>query len=302
MSSTADTCRCGIHNEDDRQIIRSAREAAGRIIDDPRSYRVSRRHRCPICGSDKWCCHDKVTGITLCTKQSNGALLDGDFRAIKIGAFGSLHARDLSQLSIAPLPPRERKPIDRTPKPAIAATLARLKDKRQPGLLGVLAGRIGLPGSALVALGCETEARLLYSPERDAAGRVIGYQTRAIDGNKRNRGHRGLIYADDWRQQAIDAGFVLLPEGGSDTAACVAMGLPVVGRPFNTGGVDLLATMLAALPAAVRILVVGERDEHDGMWPGRDGALVGSSRSHAETLVSGTAKATERRQCPTLSG
>jgi hypothetical protein len=275
MSILVNACGCVNH-----QTIQAARDAAGRIMDDPRSFRVSHRHPCPICGSGSWCCHDEGTGITLCPREPNGALLDDDFRPIRTGPYGFLHAQDPSQLSITPLPPRERKPIDRMPKPAITATLARLKAKRQPGLLGVLAGRIGLPGSALAAIGCEAEAALLYTPERGAAGRVIGYQTRAINGKKRNRGRRGLIYADGWRQQATDAGFVLLPEGGSDIAACIAMGLPAVGRPFNTGGVHLLAALLADLSAAVRIIVIGERDEHDGRWPGRDGAL-----STAESLT-----------------
>ena len=265
--------------DDERQRVNAAREAAGKIIDNPKPYRVSHRHPCPVCGRKKYCCHDEQNGITLCSNESRGAILDANFRPVQVGQYGFLHVRDLSRLSITSAPPRERKPIDRTPPPEITRFLAKLSANRQPGLLDILAGKVGLPGRSLAAIGCEAEGVRLYTPERDAAGRVIGYQERTA-GGKYNQGHRGLTYTGDWRQRAIAAGFLLLVEGGSDTAACEAMGLPSIGRPSNTGGVDLLAELLDALPAAVNILVVGERDEKaGGKWPGRDGAV-----STAESL------------------
>jgi hypothetical protein len=205
-------------------------------------------------------------------------LLDRDGRPIRIGNFGFLHVRDLSRLSIIPPAPRQRKPIDRTPAPEIVKGFARLRANRRPGEIDRAAGRLGLPAESLSALGCETEGAKIYTPERDAAGRIIGYQERRGN-DKRNHGHRGLVYRDDWRQRAIEAGSVLLVEGMTDTAACEAMGLPAIGRPSNTGGVGLLAELLPGLPAAVRIVAVGERDQGDGKWPGRDGA-----ESTAESL------------------
>lgn len=111
-------------------------------------------------------------------------------------------------------------------------------------------------------------------PERDASGRVKGISTRhRTDGTKRaiSGSKRGLTYADDWHDSQ---GPVYLVEGGSDTAACMTMGLSAMGRPSNLGGVDDLAELLR--PHEDReIVVLGERDfkADTNRWPGRDGAI-----------------------------
>ena len=62
----------------------------------------------------------------------------------------------------------------------------------------------------------------------------------------------------------------LVVEGASDVAACIAVGLPAVGRPSNRGGASDLAELLDGNDD---VLVVGERDAKEGgAWPGRDGA------------------------------
>jgi len=125
------------------------------------------------------------------------------------------------------------------------------------------------------------------SEEKNESGSVIGYAFRYLDNAKRSHGARGLCYATQW--DLDQAGPILLPEGASDVLSCLAIGLSAIGRPSNTGGVDLLAPLLnAALedhaerwveagndgPAPVReIIVLGENDQKpDGTWPGRDGA------------------------------
>ena len=61
-------------------------------------------------------------------------------------------------------------------------------------------------------------------------GRIIGINRRFRDGSKKHlKGtKRGLTYAEDW---ATTDGPILLPEGGSDTAALLTMGLAAIGRP-----------------------------------------------------------------------
>jgi hypothetical protein len=110
-------------------------------------------------------------------------------------------------------------------------------------------------------------------PECDAAGQVIGISRRYGNGNKKllPGGRRGLTIPDKWQE---GQGPILLPEGPSDTLALTAMGLSAVGRPSNTGGVSLLADLLAAVPASRPIIVLGEWDvKENGDWPGRDGAV-----------------------------
>jgi hypothetical protein len=121
---------------------------------------------------------------------------------------------------------------------------------------------------------------------------VIGVATRLDSGRKGYvaGGNRGLIYSDDWQN---GNGPILLVEGGSDAAALLSLCLAVVGRPSNTGGVELLAELLRDVPGERELIVVGENDRkvHDELkpaardrhksdcewcstcWPGKFGAI-----------------------------
>ena len=62
-----------------------------------------------------------------------------------------------------------------------------------------------------------------------------------------------------------------VPEGPSDVAALLSLGLRAVGRASCKGGVKYLAELFA--DTNEQILIVGENDKKDdGQWPGRDGA------------------------------
>lgn len=131
--------------------------------------------------------------------------------------------------------------------------------------------------SALDRLGCAVEFdgnewRML-TPERDQTGREIGLAVRWIGGQKRQKpgSHRGLIYETFFLARL--RGPVLMPEGGSDTAAALAAGLSAVGRPSNTGGLELSAALLSEpAVAAHEIIVLGENDRKpDGSHPGAAG-------------------------------
>src|SRR5262249_36207554 len=56
------------------------------------------------------------------------------------------------------------------------------------------------------------------------------------------------------------------------TIALTAAGLAAVGRPSNKGSVADLAQLLGDIPSDRDIVVLAENDEHDGLWPGKDGA------------------------------
>jgi hypothetical protein len=115
-------------------------------------------------------------------------------------------------------------------------------------------------------------------PEVDAAGTIIGIIKRFRDGKKKAvaDSNRGLYVPDGW--SGAD-GPVFCPEGASDTLAMGAAGLCAVGRPSNTGGVELLVGLLKAVAPDRPIVVVGEYDpKPDGAWPGRDGAVEVSTK------------------------
>jgi hypothetical protein len=113
-------------------------------------------------------------------------------------------------------------------------------------------------------------------PEVDATGRIVGIRCRYGDGAKKviGGGHQGIIILNGWNQ---GEGPILLPEGASCTLACAALGLAVVGRPSNMGGVEHLAALLGRQPADRPLLVVAELDakrdsKGQAKWPGLDGA------------------------------
>jgi hypothetical protein len=142
-----------------------------------------------------------------------------------------------------------------------------------PGKLESLAGELGVTADSLRAVGIGwNQGGFRYTfPEKNAAGEVVGIATRRpTDGGKGfiKGGHRGLIIPEGF---AVGGDTVYLIEGATDVAAAVAVGLNVVGRPGNRGGVNHLAELLAN--HAGEVVVVSENDQkEDGSWPGRDGA------------------------------
>src|SRR5262249_43162287 len=102
-----------------------------------------------------------------------------------------------------------------------------------------------------------------------------GFGFRLKDGRKGapSRGRTGLR-----RGLVLVTGLHAMPgqpvvvEGASDVAALLDLNIPAIGRPFNSGGAEILALCEWLQPRA--LLVVGEREQKaGGRWPGRDGAV-----------------------------
>ncbi len=109
-------------------------------------------------------------------------------------------------------------------------------------------------------------------PMRDAAGRIVGINTRPVDGGKKmtlKGGRLGLFYPDTIGELE---GAVWVVEGASDTAAAITAGYPAVGRPSAKAG-KAIVRMLADLLRGRDAIAIGENDKKkNGAWPGRDGA------------------------------
>jgi len=141
----------------------------------------------------------------------------------------------------------------------------------------------------MVGSGFDAYRGLSFSswPERNAEGIVVGIVRRYRDGAKKTmRGsHHGLYYG---RHATVMAGPVYLPEGGSDTAALIGLGVNAIGRPSNTGGIVELGRILKGIQKA--IVVLGERDNKPDSdcptkcgwcmrcWPGLAGAIATATR------------------------
>ena len=127
-------------------------------------------------------------------------------------------------------------------------------------------------------------------PMRDGSGQVVGVHRRLAkpfmkDGKPVSKlmvqgSKLGLVYSPEHWSQGI--GPILCPEGMSDVATMMTMGLGAVGRPSDRAGAEELAQLLAATDRP--ILVVGENDgKPDGRWPGREGAISTAAKV-AESL------------------
>ncbi len=243
------------------------REIANYLIANRRALRSRKSRRCPVCGHfDQHCVVMDDGSAALCPKS------DGAGAVKRYGAYGSLYLLASGQ-TMATLPPVKT-------QPAKELTDAELHAKWAPRArhwwqghgaeVGRLALVLGVAAWSLDELKCGWDGRAWVFPERNGEGLIVGVSRRFEDGTKRcaTGSRRGLTYSDEW---ASNPGPALLVEGGSDVAAGITLGLAVIGRPSNVGGIDMLRVLLNGNDK--HVVVVGERDKKpDGRWPGMEGA------------------------------
>lgn len=147
----------------------------------------------------------------------------------------------------------------------------RFSQKTSLDTLARLAVQLGVSVGALAHLGVGYADEMRFGPpcwtfpERNEEGWVVGMVRRLVaptDGRGKlfcKGARRGLSYCDRWDDRP---GPVWLVEGGTDVAAGLTLDLCVVGRPNNTGGVEMLARLLKT-QGQRKVFVVGERDRKD---------------------------------------
>jgi hypothetical protein len=234
--------------------------------------RVTTAEKCPICGKPDYC--TRSGGLVLCMRVESPKPSTN-----RLG--GWLHRiGDDTETTLTTL--------EKKPKPVIDwTTLARTMFESPTAAeeRNYLAQTLGVSEAALVELGVgrgwDVYRSLPYSswPERDAKGSVVGIVRRYRDGAKKTMRHssHGIYFAAPLMRMRL--GPVFCVEGGSDTAALLTLGVNVVGRPSNLGGVDQLVQMARSISRYTRWIVVGERDEKpDGRWPGKQGAVTTAER------------------------
>jgi hypothetical protein len=131
----------------------------------------------------------------------------------------------------------------------------------------------------LMGSGRDHSGRYFTFPEYGADGStIVGIATRYQHGKFFiPGGTRGIIIPDGLDVAKVDVLHIV--EGPTDVASMWTAGLPVVGRPSNTGGAELLMGLLTQCHDRCRILVVGENDQKaDGNWPGLHGAASVAER------------------------
>lgn len=118
-----------------------------------------------------------------------------------------------------------------------------------------------------VGCGFDDYRKFSYStwPERRQGGKVMGiirrYRVPVKDDKNKlmmEGGRHGLYLPRDWWR---GTGPILIPEGGSDTAALTTLGISAIGRPSNVGGVNMLIGVLAKEHLTRPVIVIGEHDQ-----------------------------------------
>lgn len=236
--------------------------------------RVTRDNPCPICDKPDNCTVSSNGMFVWCGRISDGSIRQNN---------GGQYLHRLSNDRQLPIRLPVSKPRPKAPDRDFAQLAARYFAEGQNARRR-LSDSLHVDEQALERLevGWDPFCRTWTFPERDAAGKIIGINDRFANGDKkRRRGSKaGLTYADAW---STGDGPIVLVEGGSDTAALVGIGLKVVGRPSNCGGVDLLVELLREFPSTQEIIVIGERDQKpNGHWPGREGAIRTAQRLSEE--------------------
>ena len=211
---------------------------------------VTKAAPCVVCESPDWCTRS-MDGANCCMRVKSDIPMRNGGWLHRVN--GEIQPRRVFR-------PKERRLTD-SELSARFGPLARHwyvgKDKE----IKLLAETLGVAAWALDAIKVGADADSYTFPELNHHGQIVGINRRFPDGMKRCciGSRRGLTFTEDW---ADAPGPVLIVEGASDVAAGLTLGLCVVGRPSNTGGVEYLKRLLAK-HLDRRIVIVAERDEKD---------------------------------------
>ena len=251
--------------------------------------RVTKREPCAICGANSWCLLSADGVVAICMRVKSDRP-----KTFRDGSVGYIHKLK-DDVDTVKLAARRKKP-PRKPDAELHvrfAPLCRSWYVNQSARIEELAKELSVPAWALDAIKVGWDGEAWTFPELNHRGQIIGVNRRLADGKKICvvGSRRGLTYADAWPDAT---GPVVIVEGGSDTAAAIAMGLAVVGRPSNVGGIDYLTRMLQAVERQVVIIAERDRKEHESLkevvrrqhdpkctgcrscWPGKAGAVATS--------------------------
>ncbi len=221
---------------------------------------ASKSTPCPVCEKTDYCSQSPDSEVVYCMR------IESD-RAKESGAgLGWLHFLTDDNEQPKNFIPRAAK-VKPSPKidwdKRVTAMFTCKQSERTRKQLSIALG-VSVESLEKLRIGYGTMNGSPYSswPERLPSGKYCGVVTRfQRDGAKRMVKHskHGLYYCDGW-----DEGnkAILLPEGGSDTAALITLGVSAIGRFSATGGTALLAAMLAKTKR--RVIVLGERDFKEG--------------------------------------
>lgn len=254
--------------------------------------KVSKSTPCPICGKTDGCMISPDGEVVACLR-----IRDGSFKAIRDG-MGWLHRMKGGRT----INTSHLKPADDVPKKSTAEWRVQIKQfrisptsprmKREAEKLGV-----SVRSLERLQIGYDSTTNAFTFPMVNGELKPIGIRYRTTSGEKwcvpgsRN----GLFIPEDYDPAEVPvlsgphptgiepSTLLLAPEGPTDVAALLTLGLRGAGRPSNTAGVDMMIRLFKS-GAKQDVVILADRDETkfhpDGVpfWPGIEGALSTASK------------------------
>lgn len=218
----------------------------------------TKRNPCPICEKTDWCGVTTDGNVVHCMRIESSHPCQGG---------GWIHR--LSEPATPQPPPKASKPPE-------FKDFTELANRYQDQLIRVdlVAEEFGVSERSLERLGLGWNGNLTW-PWRDHEQKIIGISVRGKNGKKWavEGSHAGLYWPEG--VEIEDDGFIFLPEGPTDTAALLTLGVQAIGRPNNWCSEYLV---LAFQKKRRDIVIVADMDQPktrpDGsIWfPGAEGA------------------------------
>lgn len=224
----------------------------------PGFKRVTPRCPCPVCDKPDWC---MVNGqFVYCTR------VESDHHLEKMSAWRHpIDAETAGQMVLHER--RRRAPIN------AEALCQRFRSLIDPVALERHAASLGLTASSLrrLGIGWFPEEEAWTFPMSNGKRQAVGIRRRWEDGRKRSiAGGRNGLFVPFGLPARLTT--VYMPEGPTNTAALLDLGLPAVGRPDCSSGLDEIVEMFGSHKPL--LVLVADRDKPDklGRLAGEAGA------------------------------
>ena len=226
--------------------------------------RVSKKFPCPACGKDSWCLIGEKAALCMRVQSSKPYQLKNS------GETGYWH--DLDTTVVRPPPPKQKEP----PKIDAGRMIRDWSERTKPSYYVSLAEDLGVSIESLRLIGAAWSGShsAWAFPMRDGNGVICGIRLRHDDGSKRSVwGSKTGVFLP----YGAPGKTAFMPEGPTDLCALMSMGLWGIGRPSNSGGLDIIKQTIFRLGVQRAVIIADNDFDHvakDGhkFNPGYDGA------------------------------
>lgn len=235
--------------------------------------RVSKANPCPVCKKTDWCLIGK--SLVLCMRVRSERE-----KTLSDGTPGYLHPLNGSY----DFRPEPKKPQSQQPDVAIPSLMERYQRCVMTEDINRLAHKLGVTAYSLRALGAGIRDKNTWAfPMRNAANEIVGIRLRTDSGLKFavTGSHQGLFIpqVESIFSSPASPDTVFLPEGPTDTAAALTLGLYAIGRPSANGGIYELVAAIKRRRFKRAVIIADndedkERDDGSHFNPGFDGATT----------------------------